>query len=166
MDFRPSGLSAKAKIITATFFFVILVVTLLIIVNNPDAPLFPKAVTCFVFILVILVLFLLAPSSYQLTESELIIKRRVGRRKVLLSSIREVRRVSKKDILRGVVRGGVGGIFGFFGKILSWEFGIYDAYFTNESKAVLIRADKPIVVSPDDPDLFVQKMSEMVKSEK
>jgi len=163
MDFQASSLSLRAKIVTATFFFIIFMIILFIIINNPNASLFPKVTMCVVFILALLGLYLLAPTGYELTESYLVLIRRIGSRKIPLSTIREVKRVAKKEFFKGTVRWGVGGVFGFFGKIFSWEIGIYDAFFTNENNAVLVRSDKIFVISPEDPDMFVRKLNEIVQ---
>lgn len=56
---------------------------------------------------------------------------------------------------------GIGGLFGYIGYFKNSILGSYKAYATNSEKAVLIEtSDKPIIVTPDDPDLFVKNLNQ------
>lgn len=163
MNFRASSLSLTARLITAVFLVALFMIALLIIINNPNALLPVKIIGVFIFIFIPMIIYIFSPAGYKLTESDLIIERQIKDIKIPLSKIEQVRRIAKKDFFRGVARGGVGGVFGFFGKILSWNIGIYYAYFTNENNAIFIKSDRIIVISPDDPDLFIKIISGMIQ---
>ena len=163
MNFRASTLSLTARLITAVFLGVLFIIVLLIIINNPNALLSVKLIGVFIFVFIPLIIYIFSPVGYKLTESDLIIKRKIREIKIPLSKIEEVRRIAKEDFFRGFARGGVGGVFGFFGKIFSWNIGNYYAYFTNENNAIFIKADRIIVISPDEPDLFIKIISGIIQ---
>jgi hypothetical protein len=52
---------------------------------------------------------------------------------------------------------GIGGLFGFVGHFHNEILGSYKAYATNEfNTVVLVFGDQTIVVTPDEPDEFVE----------
>lgn len=52
---------------------------------------------------------------------------------------------------------GIGGLFGFIGRFHNAVLGSYKAYATNELNTVVLEfADEKIVVTPDDPQAFVE----------
>jgi hypothetical protein len=98
---------------------------------------------------------LLVPRGYSISESEVIIRRRIGAVKIPLAIIRAVRQDTSACSFWGVRTFGVAGIYGYFGRFYSRELGHYHMYATDYQKAVVIEADKIYVISPDDPQQFV-----------
>lgn len=60
---------------------------------------------------------------------------------------------------------GIGGLFGYIGYFKNRILGHYRAYATHRRKTVVILTNKneQIVITPDDPDLFVQVLREEAK---
>jgi hypothetical protein len=95
---------------------------------------------------------LFAPSSYEITGTELIVRRPAGSRRFLLADIENSRQLNKPD-MKGVIRTfGVGGLFGYYGKFTSSSLGPFTMYCTKMSHLILLtlRSGKKIVLSPDD----------------
>lgn len=54
---------------------------------------------------------------------------------------------------------GNGGLFGFIGRFRNKHLGSYTAYVTNTLNSVVLRyPDKTIVISPDNPAVFVEQL--------
>ena len=60
---------------------------------------------------------------------------------------------------------GIGGVFGYIGHFKNRILGNYKAYATHRRKTVVILTNKneQIVITPDDPELFVQVLREEAK---
>ncbi len=100
--------------------------------------------------------YLFVPRGYAVSDSEVIIRRRIGAVRIPLSLLRAIRRESSTCSFRSVGTFGIGGIYGYFGRFYSNELGHHLVYATDSQKAVVIEADKTYVISPDDPQQFVQ----------
>lgn len=100
--------------------------------------------------------YLLTPSGYSITESEIIIRRKAGAVTIPFTQIESIRRDSRACSLWGARIFGVSGLFGYFGRFYTNHLGHHLRYATDHHKAVVIEAGKTYVVSPDDPYLFVQ----------
>lgn len=104
----------------------------------------------------------ISPKNYFITESHLIISVPLKKIEIPLSSVREVRRLDKKE-LKGTIRTkGVGGLFGFTGKFHSKNLGSFEGYFTNQNNLVMVRCEKTYIISPDDPSLFLDKINSII----
>ena len=100
--------------------------------------------------------YLFAPTGYAISESEIIIHRKIQSVRIPLSEVKSVRQDPQACPLWGGRSFGVTGLFGYFGYHYSRRFGHYRMYVTDRSKAVVIGGNKMIVISPDDPHQFVQ----------
>jgi len=103
-----------------------------------------------------LLCFLFAPISYTLTEKELIINRPLLSRKVDLTELIRIRKVSKEEMSGTIRTLGVGGLFGYYGKFANDLFGEMNYYVTQRKNyLVLITKEKDVLVlSPNDETLF------------
>jgi hypothetical protein len=106
----------------------------------------PLLVLCYVF----------APSGYSVTESDILIHRKVGSVRVPLSSVTSVEQDPVACPFWGVRTYGVSGLFGYFGRFNNKHLGPHRMYVTDRSKAVVIKANNTYVISPDDPQQFIQ----------
>ena len=106
----------------------------------------PMFILCYLFV----------PREYAVNESEVIIRRRIGAVRIPFSLIRSIRQGSSSCSFRSVRPFGIGGIYGYFGRFYSQELGRHHVYATDLQKTVVIEADKTYVISPDDPQQFVQ----------
>lgn len=112
------------------------------------------------FILSILITaFVRSPRAFIITDSEIVIKTISKSIKIPISSVEEVERLKEKDLKGAKRMKGVGGLFGFSGKFYSDKIGYFDGYFTNQKNLVLIKTEKSFVISPDNPDLFIEKIN-------
>jgi hypothetical protein len=74
----------------------------------------------------------------------------------------DLSKLSKAEVSPGVTMGsartmGIGGLLGFVGYFHNQILGSYKAYATNESNTVvLVFGNETIVVTPDDPQAFVE----------
>jgi hypothetical protein len=95
---------------------------------------------------------LYAPSSYEVTRQELIVRRPATNKRFLLSEIVSARLLDKSE-MKGTIRTfGVGGLFGYYGKFASSSLGPFTMYGTQMRKLLLIhlRSGKKVIISPDD----------------
>jgi len=97
--------------------------------------------------------------GYVLTESALFITRPGWRRTLNLAGLTSAK--VDPEALRGSFRiFGNGGCFGFVGWFRNKTLGVYRAYATDSTRAVVLRfADKTVVVTPDDPQGFVAEIT-------
>lgn len=108
----------------------------------------------------------ISPKNYFITESHLVISAPSKKIVVPLSSLREVRRLDKKE-LKGTVRmKGIGGLFGFTGKFYSKNLGSFEGYFTNQNNLVMVRCEKTYIISPDNPSLFLDKINSIIAKQR
>lgn len=71
----------------------------------------------------------------------------------------------KPNIMSGSLRTfGIGGVFGYIGHFKNRDLSNYKAYVTHREKTVVIQTkdNDQIVISPDNPELFVISMQEII----
>ena len=96
----------------------------------------------------------LAPQRLEIGESQIVILRRY---KSVVINREEIKSVEKlpANAMHGAIRtGGVGGLFGFFGKFYSRSIGSFSLYATGSENLFLIRKwnGKSIVIACAEPD--------------
>ena len=104
------------------------------------------------FLAILVFSLLWSPRGYSISKDRLLINRFIGPKSIELSSIGTVEPVDRSQ-LSGTLRAfGVGGLFGYFGKFHSPNYGMMDYYVTQRKNFVLIRTNegKKIILSPDD----------------
>jgi hypothetical protein len=106
--------------------------------------------------LVIAICYAYSPQGYEVAERSVIVRRLIGRARIPLEEIREIRTATTDDF-RGCIRlWGSGGMFGYYGLFRTSKLGTCRWYVTNRAKAVvLVTAAKTTVFSPDDIDGFL-----------
>ena len=114
------------------------------------------AATTVVSLLILVTGYLLAPQGYAITESGVLIRRKIASVEIPITRIRSVRQDPKACSLWGVRTFGVSGLFGYFGRFYSQDLGHHLRYATDRNNGVVIEADKTYVVSPDNPAQFVR----------
>lgn len=107
-------------------------------------------------LLVIAACYAYSPRGYAVEGRSIIVKRLIGRVRIPLEGIREIRAATADD-LRGALRlWGNGGVFGYYGLFRTAKLGRCTWYITNRAKAVvLVTGTKTAVLSPDDVDGFL-----------
>ena len=106
--------------------------------------------------LVVAVCYAYSPLGYVVSERSISVRRLIGRVRIPLEGVREIRAAAADDF-RGCIRlWGNGGMFGYYGLFRTAKLGKCTWYVSNRSKAVvLITEAKTIVFSPDDVDGFL-----------
>lgn len=102
------------------------------------------------------------PRSLSLTETSLNIHTAMGRaREMPLHDIAGVRVETLSRIIRTM---GVGGMFGAWGEMKSEELPQFEGYITRSNKHVILERtnDKPLVLTPDDPEAFAQALQQQL----
>lgn len=160
MKFKTT-LDNLAKGVTAfvTILFASVIVAQLFMLS--EAFNYTSVITMIVMIVIYLIVFLYRPISYEITESMVCINRPLLDIKIQINDIKSVE-ILEDSRLRGVVRlFGVGGLFGYWGKFYSSKIGTMTWYATRRDQAILITTteDKKIVLTPDDPEIFVSTCS-------
>jgi len=121
-----------------------------------------KVILIFGIIIIYFFAFLRSPKAYIITNSELIIKTFSKSIEIPISSVKEARKLNKYE-LKGTKRiKGIGWLFGFSGIFYSRRIGFFEGYFTNQKNLILIKDDKTYVISPDNPNLFLEKIESQI----
>jgi hypothetical protein len=96
--------------------------------------------------------------GYTVTSETLLIHRLAWHSRIPLRSLLSIE--AKPEAMAGSIRTfGNGGFFSFTGFFWSRTLGRFRAYVTDLHRTVVLRlADRTIVVSPDDPERFVQEI--------
>jgi len=97
-----------------------------------------------------------SPLGYAVSERSIVVRRLIGRVRIPLEGVREIRAATADDF-RGCLRlWGSGGLFGYYGLFRTTKLGKCTWYVTNRAKAVvLITETKTTLFSPDDVDGFL-----------
>ena len=159
MEYKAS-LDTPAKVITIVTFVLLLAVgqesvRILIAAGGSAETILIHSGILLTFIVLLLGSWLYAPKSYTLSDSYLLINRRIGKVNIRLSDIKQVRVLTDDETKKTIRTFGVGGLFGYFGKYHTPGIGHLTFYATQRKNKVLIltNSDKKIVITPDDIDL-------------
>ena len=123
------------KIITVGVFVLFLFISITnisILMKEPDNNRILLSMSASIIFSLVLLLFcyLYAPQSYEVTDTELIIRRKLKDVIIPISDIKEVKLVDDQE-MKGLIRTfGVGGLFGYYGKFYSTSFGSMTFYAT------------------------------------
>lgn len=109
--------------------------------------------------------FLFHPSSYSVNRTELIISRPAKGVKIRVGDIKNVERLTRKDLAWSVRIFGVGGLFGYYGKFSNKTIGPMTWYATRRNSYVLIQLknNKKIIITPDEPEEFIKELSAVLR---
>lgn len=113
---------------------------------------FPVLIPVILMPSIILVTYIFTPLEYQLTQSELIIKRPLRNIKYKLSDIKSIHVYQGSSFLKGAIRTfGNGGLFGYTGWFSLSGYGDAILYAKRKDQAILLLINKrTIVITPDD----------------
>jgi hypothetical protein len=98
--------------------------------------------------------------GYGIAPDAILVKRLLWNTRLPLAGLRSA--TFAPAALAGSIRAcGNGGFYSFTGWYYNRELGSYHAYITDRAQAVVLRWDKrTVVVTPDDPERFVQALNE------
>ena len=98
--------------------------------------------------------------KFQITDDEIIIVRPFDIEKYPRSNFDKAERVCRKDLRFAIRTFGIGGVFSYTGQFWNKKFGPMTWYVTNLNNAVILSgANKKIVLSPENPEKFISKIS-------
>ncbi len=126
---------------------------------DKEAESFEKFAIPVILLAIVLVCYLYAPTSYDVSDSEITVNRPAGSRKISRSAIKSITVPTKKE-MKGTWRTlGVGGLFGYYGSFTNSHFGDMVWFVTNRKNMVVVHAgyDK-FVFSPDDINDFTKAL--------
>jgi hypothetical protein len=101
----------------------------------------------------------MAPRGYGIRDGILRIERRIAAIEIPLASIRAVERLPEESLAGSIRTLGSGGFFGYYGRFRNGTLGDYRMYATRGGGYVLVRADRPYVLTPDSPDRFIDALN-------
>lgn len=109
--------------------------------------------------LIYLITFGFRPTSYRITEDELIVNRPFYNACFKRSKIEYVALITESEISGAIRTFGNGGIFGYTGYFANFKFGNMFWYLTRKDKLVLVKLhnNAKIMLSPDEPEKFVER---------
>ena len=108
--------------------------------------------------------FAFRPIHYTITSDELIVNRPLLNVYIKRADIRRVELIEKKKIKNCIRIFCMGGLFGYYGNFVNFSLGRMTWYATRRDKPVLVKTtdNRKIIVTPDDPDTFVNELSASV----
>ena len=114
-----------------------------------------------ILLLIYFIVFAFRPIDYEISSGKLIIRRPFVDVKIELSQIKTVELLDEEKIGQAFRTFGVGGLFGYFGKMSSSKLGSLTLYATRRNKTVLVQTvnDKKIILTPDEPEKFIANFS-------
>ena len=160
MEYKAS-LDALAKGITIGVLILLIVIgqrsiRALLVAKGDLTTILIHSAILLLFIAILLGSWLYAPQSYTIDNNELSINRPIGKVKIRLNDIKEVRLLGSNET-KGTIRTfGVGGLFGYYGKFHTPRIGHSTFYATQRKNKILIitNRDKKIIITPDNTDII------------
>ncbi len=102
---------------------------------------------------------LLAPRSYAIRNGTLRINRWLAPIEIPLASVEAVEALPVERLAGARRTLGNGGLFGYYGQFRSPALGSFRMYATRGDGYVLVRAGRLYVVTPQSPDLFIERLN-------
>jgi hypothetical protein len=156
MKYKAS-LDIKAKILTTSLIVIFIAIGLgrirYIALNPEDTGSIYLTLTVFLFFILFVVgCYLFAPQEYIINPDELIIYRPFKDFIIKLKDIKEIRIIDDSDLGSAVRTFGVGGMFGYYGKYYTSNFGPVIFYATQKRNKVLIQTydGTLFIITPDE----------------
>ena len=159
MEFKTS-LDKLAKVVTAVITILFTAIIVLQLIFLQDCGNTSSIITITTLLISYLIAFIFRPISYIILDEFLVIHRPLLDIKIALNEIENMVVLDSQE-LKGTIRTfGVGGLWGYWGSFANSRIGAMKWYATRMSNAVLITTgnNKKIVLTPDDPELFVKKL--------
>lgn len=125
----------------------------------------------FYFMLVLIgaavgVAFWFAPIGYQVDTVAVAVRRRAGAREIPLQTMKAARLMEPAELAESTWRWpAVGGLFGFYGTFETPSLGRHRWYASRDENLVLLQTAKgPVVLSPDQPEVFVREVNQRLRA--
>lgn len=102
---------------------------------------------------------LLAPRRYAIRGDRVVIERAVCPVEIPIAAIRAAEPLARGSLAGSLRVLGSGGLFGYFGRFRNQALGDYRMYATRSDGYVVLRADRPYVLTPATPDRFIEAVN-------
>lgn len=115
------------------------------------------------YLIVMLLIAGWAPAGYKLTDTEFVVRRRFFGQKIYplhLFERMELVDVGFKALSRKI--SGSAGLFGYFGTFHNREWGRFEAQATNSKKALIVLGANNLLISPREPELFMEILASKI----
>ena len=97
-----------------------------------------------------------SPRGYSVAGRSIFVHRLIGKARIPLDAVRELRRASSADFDGCIRLFASGGMFGYYGLFRTSKLGSSHWYLTNRDRAIIVvSGDKTYLVSPDSTDEFL-----------
>ncbi len=112
-------------------------------------------------VIIYAVCYLLHPVQYTVTTTAIVIHRPLGKISIPKSEVLTITPLTSEQMKWTIRTFGVGGLFGYFGKFANSKIGNMTWYASRRNNMLLITttSHKKIVITPDNPDLFIQHVN-------
>lgn len=142
-----------------------LVVMFLVIASHGSQEKVAMTAAAMLVIVITLLPGLWAPIKYIVTDNEIIVKRICPNVKIPFAEVSAMNRMPYSQVFKRAIRTlGNGGLFAIYGNFKSPSMGKFRAYMTRRDKLVVISTnDKPIVLTPDAPQDFINAVNQALK---
>lgn len=159
MEFKTS-LDKLAKVVTTVITILFTAIIFLQLIFIQDFGNTSSIITITILLISYLIAFIFRPISYIILDKLLVIHRPLLDLKIALNEIENIVVLDSQELKRTIRTFGVGGLWGYWGSFANSRIGAMKWYATRMSNAVLITTgnNKKIVLTPDDPELFVEKL--------
>ena len=159
MEFKTS-LDKLAKVVTVVVTILITGIIVLQLIFIQDFGIASSIITITTLLVSYLIGFMFRPISYVILDGLLVIHRPLLDIKIEFNEIKNVEILDSQELKGSFRTFGVGGLWGYWGSFANTRIGAMKWYATRMSNAVLITtvSNKKIVLTPDDPELFVEKL--------
>ncbi len=112
------------------------------------------------FALITFIVYLYAPKSYDITNTEIFVNRPGGKKTIQRSAIKSITIPNKKEMKWTWRTLGIGGMFGYYGSFTNSRFGDMTWFVTNRKNLVMVQAGYDrFVFSPDDVNGFINALN-------
>lgn len=103
--------------------------------------------------------------GYSIEHGRLVVQRPFLSRSIALG--KDIAAVHDPEAAKGAVRiAGNGGLFGYYGSFRSKKLGLFTAFATDWKFGVVVRTGgKTFVVTPEDPEMFISRLTESAGQE-
>jgi hypothetical protein len=104
---------------------------------------------------ILLLAYAFSPLGYEISESEICVRRPIGSVSIPLRDVQAVRRLTAGDLSGSLRLWGSGGLFGYYGIFQTPGLGRGRWYMTNRGNTVALLGASTILLSPDDVNGFI-----------
>ena len=101
---------------------------------------------------------LLSPRGYAVSAESLTIRRVTRSIVIPMASIRSIEKISPESLAGSIRTLGCSGAFGYYGRFRNSVLGDYRMYATRNDGYVMVRGERPYVLTPDLPDRFIESV--------